>query len=49
MKKVPGILGLLPVLAFPVKAQTGPDTTLEIVAQACALLPAGLWETCPGE
>jgi hypothetical protein len=32
MKKVLGILGLLPVLALPVKAQTGPDATPEIVA-----------------
>ncbi len=36
MREIPGIPGLLPVLAFPVKAQTGPDTTPEIVARAAA-------------
>jgi len=36
LKKIPGILALWSVLASPVKAQTGPDNTPEIVAQAAA-------------
>jgi hypothetical protein len=47
MKKIPGILVLLPGLVFPVKAQTGPDTTPEIVAQAATAsmgIPSGKFQ-----
>jgi hypothetical protein len=54
LKKIPSILALRPVLASLVKAQTGPDTTPEIVVQAAATsmgIPPGkfqpTWDSLP--